>query len=309
MMIYNEILRIERCLNSLKMQNIDFVCVISDNRSNDGTFSILNKELHLDPRFVVIQPEKHLGQVDHYLFLCDFVFSNIQNSQYVMTLGGDDELQSKDYLASLSDWLDQNSNYQIVSPQIINHNISLGTTSLVVPQLCSKYGFTRLLKFSTKSSRSGFTNFVNGLMRTHTYLNYYKSWAYYGDLEKVPESQRKIRTEFAVFVDLVRLRRIGACSSVRLLKEVGNRDSNGNRKSLVGKAIYSELPKRNSGFLANLNHQIKNMLIPFNAFLYFKNQISTIQNVYLLIYACLSLIVNLNTLIVYKLNKLLKSFI
>lgn len=306
MIVYNEKLRIERCLKSLKMQNVDFICVISDNRSTDGTFSILSKELHSDTRFIVIQPEKHLGHVDHFVFLCDFVFSNMENSRYLMTLGGDDELLSENYLASLSEWLDQNPNYQIVSPKIINHNISIGRTSVVSPRLGSNYGFIRLLKFSTKSSQSGFINFVNGLMRAHTYLSYSKCWEYYGNLEVTCNSQRKIKTEFAVYMDLVRFNRVGNCGKARLLKEVGNRDSSGYRKPFVSQP---QQPKPNRGFLANLDHQIRSMLIPFSSFLHFKNQISLVQGVYLLIYAVLSFITNLSTLVALKLHKLLKSFI
>lgn len=296
-------MRIERCLKSLKMQNVNFICVISDNRSNDGTFSILSKELHSDPRFIVIQPKKHLGQVDHFVFLCDFVFSNMKNAQYLMAFSGDDELLSENYLASLSEWLDQNPNYQIVSPKIINHNISSGRTSVVSPRLSSNYGFIRLLKFSTKSSHSGFINFVNGLMRTHTFLSYSKGYEYYGNLEV---AQRKIKTEFAVFLDLVRFNRVGNCGEAKLFKEVGNRDSSGNRKPLV---LQPKQPKPNRGLLANLGHQISSMYIPFSSFLHFKKQISPVQSIYLLIYAVLSFITNLSTLVALKLYKLLKSFI
>ena len=306
MHVYNEELRIERCLHSLKIQNIDFLCVISDNRSTDNTLSLINRESNLDSRFIVIQPEKHLSQMDHYIFICDFVFKKIQNSQYIMTLGADDVLLSDNYLASLSKWLDQNLDYQLVSPQIINCNIGTGKTSVVSPHLSSRYSFVRLLKFSTQSSSSGFINFVNGMMRTHTYLNYSKLWAYYGDLEIAQVSQRKIKTEFAVFIDLIILAKVGNCSSVKLFKEVGNRSSNENRKSLDIKSSESKTLKSNSGLVANLNHQIRSMLIPYNAYLYFKNQSSAIHNIYSFVYACLSLITNLYSLILFKLNRVLR---
>ena len=56
--VYNEIANIEQCVESIKSQNINFLCLISDNVSTDGTREFLTTFVARNPSdFILISQE------------------------------------------------------------------------------------------------------------------------------------------------------------------------------------------------------------------------------------------------------------
>jgi len=71
--VYNEIANIEQCVESIKSQNINFLCLISDNISNDGTREFLTTFVSRNPSdFILISPKTHLNIATHFSFICGY---------------------------------------------------------------------------------------------------------------------------------------------------------------------------------------------------------------------------------------------
>jgi O-antigen biosynthesis protein len=116
--IYNEARFIVETIRSVKAQDWqDFLVLISDNCSNDGTEAICRREIADDPRFHYIRHSKNMGAAENFNFALDAT-----DSPYFMWLGGHDiiapeflrlhlralEMQSESSLSySLTQWIDE----------------------------------------------------------------------------------------------------------------------------------------------------------------------------------------------------------
>lgn len=108
--LYNEELHVRETIRSLKEQTLDdAVFVLSDNCSNDATYSICEEEIASDSRFLLIRQPENIGAVANYKFLLDFTAS-----KYFMWLGGHDCI-SQDLLTEAVAILDSDSDVSMVS--------------------------------------------------------------------------------------------------------------------------------------------------------------------------------------------------
>lgn len=297
--IFNEISRISRCIESLENQNMDFICIVSDNKSNDGTYEYLTQNLKNDHRFFLIQPAQHIPQIDNFIYALDFALDNFNDIKYLMNFSGDDELLNNNYLESLSVWLDSNPSYQAVAPTIVNYSYRHKTSREVNPKLSSKFSFFRVIKFSTQTSSSGFINIVNGLMRKNIYIDFMESLYTLSSSEANGKPGRNIRAEFIAYVKFSMNNRIGNVSSVKLFKEIHNRFDSDNRINAL------EINKENISKVANLKHQLHSQLWPYKAFIFFHSSLDWKVKINLFIFANLFLMTNMLSIFWNKSRKLL----
>jgi glycosyltransferase involved in cell wall biosynthesis len=297
--IFNEIDRISRSIQSLKDQNTYFSCVVSDNKSSDGTYEYLTQSLKDDPRFFLIQPTQHIPQINNFKFALDFALVNFNDIKYMMNFAGDDELLNNNYLESLSGWLDSNPSFQAVAPTVVNYNYRHKTSKEVSPKLSSKFSFFRVIKFGTKTSSSGFINIVNGLMRKNSYIDLMELFYSFSGSEANGKSGRNIRAEFIAYMKFSMDNRVGNVRSVKLLKEIHNRSDIDNRIK------YLEMSKENISKVANLKHQLHSQLWPYKAFILYHSSLDWKVKINLFIFANLFLVTNMLSIFWNKFRKLL----
>ena len=249
----------------------------------------------------LIQPKQYLPLIDNYNFAISYAMSNYKSIEYMMNFAGDDELLNDNYLSTLINWLEKNPTYQAVSPTIVNYSYKFNTKSEVKPSLSSKFRFLRVLKFSTRTSNSGFINLVNGLMHSNSYKNLMDLLYSCSKLESLPTNQRPIRSEYIAFLDFAENNRVGHCHSVKLLKEIHNRDNYDIRTNF---RITRDVKVSQ---IKNAKHQILSIAWPIKAFIFFKPYLSINKKIYLFVYSNLYFITNLLDLILKKLKKISKN--
>jgi len=92
---YNEAKYIGRALESLQSQtSSDFLAVIGDNASTDGTTELCQALAKRDPRFSVVRHDRNIGAVANFEYLRDHT-----DSRYFCWVGGHDILHP-DYISS-----------------------------------------------------------------------------------------------------------------------------------------------------------------------------------------------------------------
>jgi glycosyltransferase involved in cell wall biosynthesis len=298
--IFNEISRISRCIESLENQNVDFICIVSDNKSNDGTYEYLNDRLIRDIRFHLIQPRMHRSQHENFEFAVNYALLNIKNIKYMMNFAGDDELLNSNYLQCLDNWLDSNPTYQAVSPTILNYSFKFKTYNEINPKLLSRLKILRVLKFSTQPSSSGFINVVNGLMHKHSYVSLMSSLFSFGKIEASYNKQRQIGSEFISYLGFVLDNRIGNCDDVKLLKEIHNRQGHGNRIDFIN------IIEQKTSIFGNFKHQLLSQLLPLKALIFFKSYLKWNRKIYFFLFASLFFITNITSIFLKKFKKLFK---
>jgi len=265
--VFNEIQRIDRCISSLEKQDADFRCVISDNKSTDGTFELVRERINKDSRFHLVRTLEHTSIISNSDNALEHALQLGIESDYMMFFAGDDTLISNNYLSALSLWLDQNDTFNVVSPTIEMFNYSTKAIWEINPSLESRSPFLRVLKWGLKNSSSGFTNFICGLMRRDTYLELQKNNRKNWNFENKGTSARSIRSEFVTFTQFVIASRIGNCSKVVLQKEIHNRTPSG------GRVDNSQSIAETRGFIYNFVHQMRSISIPFRALKLFHKEL------------------------------------
>lgn len=101
--VYNESTLIIDTLESIQNQSYnDFLCVIRDNCSTDGTNLICSKFCENDSRFVFLQSEENEGAAKNFLKL-----KNVTDSPFIMWLGAHDKISSS-FLSEAIDILSAN---------------------------------------------------------------------------------------------------------------------------------------------------------------------------------------------------------
>jgi glycosyltransferase involved in cell wall biosynthesis len=266
--VFNEIKRIDRCISSLKKQDTDFCCIISDNKSTDGTFELLQDRIDKDSRFHLVRTMEHTSIISNSDNALEHALQLGIESDYLMFFAADDTLISSNYLSALSFWLDQNDTFNAVSPTIEMFNYSTKAKWEIRPSLESRFPFVRVLKWGLKNSSSGFTNFICGLMRWDTYLELQKNNRKNWNFENKGTSARAIRSEFLTYIQFVIASRVGNCNKVVLQKEIHNRTPSGDR------VFGAQSIAQSRGFIYNFVHQIRSISIPFRALKLFRNEIS-----------------------------------
>jgi glycosyltransferase involved in cell wall biosynthesis len=295
--IFNEIERIIRCIASLEKQDSNFVCVVSDNQSTDGTFELLKQRISQDPRFRLIQAKEHTSIISNSQNAFEYAFNNGIDPEYIMIFAGDDTLLSDNYLSVLTDWLDRNQDFSAVSPSIEMSNYSTKKKWVITPSLNSKLAFVRIAKWALNNSASGFTNFICGLMRKDAYIelqnNNNKNW----NFETKSIDSRAIRSEFVTYLQFVINNRVGNCSQAIIQKEIHNRTNTGER-------ILEPKPNKTSNnFKINALHQIKSMAIPFRASILFCGKLSVKETFMLVVFSILYFLTNFVSIITKKIDK------
>ena len=101
--LYNESRFIRATLDSLIYQTYDnFLVLIADNSSNDGSSEICREFVKKDNRFILYCHKSNIGSCENF----QFIYEN-SNSQYIMWLGGHD-LIAPEYLETQIQILDSN---------------------------------------------------------------------------------------------------------------------------------------------------------------------------------------------------------
>ena len=106
MPVYNGIKYVRQALESLLSQTFsDFVIVVSDNASNDGTSDILREYALRDPRIIYISQPTNIGAEANF----KFVF-HATKSKYFMWAAADD-IRSPDFIERNIQFLEDNEEY------------------------------------------------------------------------------------------------------------------------------------------------------------------------------------------------------
>ena len=104
--VYNEERFVVDCIQSLRAQTLqDFLVVISDNASTDGTEASCRKAIDGDPRFVYVRQPTNIGSSPNINFL-----RRVTDSEYFAWVGSHDRVQP-DFLRAHIDFLDTHPAY------------------------------------------------------------------------------------------------------------------------------------------------------------------------------------------------------
>jgi glycosyltransferase involved in cell wall biosynthesis len=103
MPVFNDVNFIEQSITSVVQQTFDdFILIISDDGSTDGSAEICKKYANQDDRIIYIRQEKNLGISRNMEFLLSQA-----TTKYFMW-AGDDDLYAKDFVKTLIDLLENN---------------------------------------------------------------------------------------------------------------------------------------------------------------------------------------------------------
>lgn len=164
--VFNEIANIEQCVESIKSQNVDFLCLISDNMSTDGTREFLTSFVsrNLD-HFILISPKTHLNVAAHFPFIYGYHDKSFDLIPYRMIIGGDDYLDSPNFLNELISSVEKNSEFDLSVPiyQLLDEGSNC--TSNLSIGIRSQNSFLRMFLLAFYPTRLGNYNFVISLMK------------------------------------------------------------------------------------------------------------------------------------------------
>jgi glycosyltransferase involved in cell wall biosynthesis len=164
--VYNEIANIEQCVESIKSQNINFLCLISDNVSTDGTREFLTTFVARNPSdFILISPKTHLNLAAHFSFIYNYHDSSFDVIPYRMIIGGDDYLDSPNFLNELISSIEKNPEFDLSVPIYQLQDESNNLTSILSIRIKSQNSVTRMLLLAFYPTRLGNYNFVISLMK------------------------------------------------------------------------------------------------------------------------------------------------
>lgn len=106
MPVFNDVDFIEQSIRSIVQQTFtDFMLIISDDGSSDGSAEICKKYANQDDRIVYIRQEKNLGISKNMEFLL-----NQAETKYFMW-AGDDDVYDKNFVKKLIDLLENNADF------------------------------------------------------------------------------------------------------------------------------------------------------------------------------------------------------
>jgi glycosyltransferase involved in cell wall biosynthesis len=164
--IYNEIANIEQCVDSIKSQNVDFLCLISDNFSTDGTREFLVSFVSRNSKnFVLVSPEDHINIAKHFAFVYSHYRKGFEAIPYRMIMGGDDYLDSPNFLRELISSIEASPEFDISVPIYqLRDEVNSSTRNLSLRIEGENY-FKRMFFLAFYPTRLGNYNFVISLMK------------------------------------------------------------------------------------------------------------------------------------------------
>lgn len=164
--VFNEIANIEQCVESIKSQNVTFLCLISDNFSTDGTREFLTSFVSRNPDdFILISPKSHLSIAAHFAFIYGYHDKSFDLIPYRMILGGDDYLDSPNFLNELISSIEKNPKFDLSVPTYQLQDESNKSTSNFSIGIKSQNSFLRMFLLAFYPTRLGNYNFVISLMK------------------------------------------------------------------------------------------------------------------------------------------------
>lgn len=99
--LYNAENYIKMCIDSMKIQNEDFHCYITDDMSTDNSVTIVENEIKNDLRFTLIKNTKKMYQPGNYFQISKL---DIPDDSIVVTLDGDDWFSDRDVLTRVNSY-------------------------------------------------------------------------------------------------------------------------------------------------------------------------------------------------------------
>lgn len=164
--VFNEIANIEQCVESIKSQNVTFLCLISDNMSTDGTREFLSSFVSRNPDdFILISPKTHLNIAAHFSFIYGYHDESFDLIPYRMIIGGDDYLDSPNFLNELISSIEKNPKFDLSVPTYQFQDEDNKSTSNSSIGMKSQNSFLRMFLLAFYPTRLGNYNFVISLMK------------------------------------------------------------------------------------------------------------------------------------------------
>lgn len=108
--LYNAENYIGLCIDSMKIQSVDFHCYITDDMSTDRSVDIVKTAIHNDDRFTLIENKTKFYQPGNYYQISKL---DISDDSIVVTLDGDDWFSDKDVLKRVESYY--SNNYTMMS--------------------------------------------------------------------------------------------------------------------------------------------------------------------------------------------------
>jgi glycosyltransferase involved in cell wall biosynthesis len=257
--VYNEVGRIERCLESLINQDYDFTCVIFDNVSNDGTYEIIKREIRGDSRFLLFRQNFHVNQMQNFSSCIRTLFEICAETDYIMHFAADDQLLEPTYLSTMMSHINSGTAIDILAPKMRLANARTGQSKDIILKNDSHFGTFRVLRLSLSRSDSGKYNFVSALMSKRAFETWFAKYHACSIFDRQELNSRAINSEFIAMFQLLKDFRVESCCEVTYLKEIHNRDG------LIKRVIPDsyEIPRRT--LIELLNHQINSFMIPLRS--------------------------------------------
>lgn len=168
--VFNEIANIEQCVESIKSQNVTFLCLISDNLSTDGTREFLTSFVSRNPDdFILISPKTHLSSAAHFPFIYGYHDKSFDLIPYRMIIGGDDYLDSPNFLNELISSIEKNLKFDLSVPTYqLQDEVNKSTSNFSIG-MKSQNSFLRMFLLAFYPTRLGNYNFVISLMKKEAF--------------------------------------------------------------------------------------------------------------------------------------------
>jgi len=219
--VYNEIANIEQCVESIKSQNVKFLCLISDNKSTDGTREFLNLFVSRNPDdFILISPNTHLNVAKHFPFIYSYHDERFDLIPYRMIIGGDDYLSSPTFLNELISSIENNPEFDLSVPIFQFHDEVKNLVRNLSIKINSRRSITRMFCLAFYPTRLGNYNLVISLMKKDAF-NFW-SLTLISFLEKNISNARPKKAEVIATFRLVQKHRIILNDKAAYVKRIHN---------------------------------------------------------------------------------------
>jgi len=257
--VYNEVSRIRKCIESLRRQDCNFLCVISDNYSTDGTYELLSEITKDDHRFVLIRQDFHVSQMQNFVNCVELLLGESYDFEFIMHFAADDELVESSYLTVLQNAMIDNPKFQVIAPRMLLENAQSGKYKEIELSNLFRSGIVRIFILALSGSSSGKFNFVSSLMSASAFREWFDMYYASSKIDNQEVNSRAINSEFIAMFCLLKKYRVASCPDVTYLKEVHNRDGLVKRTNSVVKVVKDKSKRQ------LLAHQIRSFSIPLRA--------------------------------------------
>jgi glycosyltransferase involved in cell wall biosynthesis len=264
--VFNEIANIEQCVESIKSQNVTFLCLISDNLSTDGTREFLTSFVSRNPDdFILISPKTHLSIAAHFPFIYGYHDKSFDLIPYRMIIGGDDYLYSPNFLNELISSIEKNPKFDLSIPTYQLQDEGNKSTSNFSIGMKSQNSFLRMFLLAFYPTRLGNYNFVISLMKKEAF----NFWALtlISFLEKNTSNFRPKKAEVIASFRLLRKHSIVLNDNATYVKRIHNP----NRSDRL-RPFSDLLPDKDSDFFRILRMHFQSCISIFSMAREFKEE-------------------------------------